>query len=293
MSNDININDFVKNLPIKSIRGLLLPFFVAFLLIGSIYTVDANENGVVLRLGKYSHTTMPGLHPKFPFIDRVYRVKVDYQYKQEFGFRTLRPGVKTQYSTRGYEGESWMLTGDLKIAEVKWVVQYKIKDAKNYLFNVKNVENTIFDVSEAAVRLMIGDRSFIEVLQSERESVALESRKYMQELLDSYNSGVSIQLVQLQGVVPPEPVADSFNEVNRAKQRLLDSAVFARDSIEGPARIFGVALTTGQSVVDVENWANRISNITPEQVQLAAQAVLKINTSTTGILLPADKEKAE
>ena len=85
----------------------------------------------------------------------------------------------------------------------------------------------------------------------------------------------------------------TIEEVNRAKQRLLDSAVFARDSIEGPARIFGVALTTGQSVVDVENWANRISNITPEQVQLAAQAVLKINTSTTGILLPADKEKAE
>ena len=146
------------------------------------------------------------------------KVKVDYQYKQEFGFRTLRPGVKTQYSNRGYEQESWMLTGDLKIAEVKWVVQYKIKDAKDYLFNVKNVENTIFDVSEAAVRLMIGDRSFIEVLQAERESVAIEARKYMQELLDSYKCGVSIQLVQLQGVVPPEPVADSFNEVNRAKQ---------------------------------------------------------------------------
>ena len=111
-----------------------------------------------------------------------------------------------------------MLTGDLKIAEVKWVVQYKIKDAKNYLFNVKNVENTIFDVSEAAVRLMIGDRSFMEVLQAEREAVAIESRRYMQELLDKYNCGVSIQLVQLQGVVPPEPVADSFNEVNRAKQ---------------------------------------------------------------------------
>ena len=121
-------------------------------------------------------------------------------------------------SNRGYEQESWMLTGDLKIAEVKWVVQYKIKDAKDYLFNVKNVENTIFDVSEAAVRLMIGDRSFIEVLQAERESVAIEARKYMQELLDSYKCGVSIQLVQLQGVVPPEPVADSFNEVNRAKQ---------------------------------------------------------------------------
>ena len=157
-------------------KSFLLPFFIVFLLLGSIYTVDANENAVVLRLGKYNSTTGPGLHLKLPFLDTVEKVKVDYQYKQEFGFRTLRPGVKTQYSNRGYEQESWMLTGDLKIAEVKWVVQYKIKDAKDYLFNVKNVENTIFDVSEAAVRLMIGDRSFIEVLQAERESVAIEAR---------------------------------------------------------------------------------------------------------------------
>jgi membrane protease subunit HflK len=203
---------------IKNMRMIIAAFILGFLLISSVYTVDANENAVVLRFGAYSNTTGPGLQFKFPFIETVEKVKVDYQYKQEFGFRTIRPGVKTQYSTRGFEKESWMLTGDLKIAEVKWVVQYKIKDAKDYLFNVKNVENTIFDVSEAAVRLMIGDRSFMEVLQSERESVALEARKYMQDLLDSYQSGVSIQLVQLQGVVPPEPVSDSFNEVNRAKQ---------------------------------------------------------------------------
>tara|TARA_B110000116_G_scaffold57097_1_gene48549 strand:+ start:782 stop:1741 length:960 start_codon:yes stop_codon:yes gene_type:complete len=214
--NDLNIN--MKAPQIKNMRMIITAFILGFLLISSIYTVDANENAVILRFGAYSDTTGPGLQFKLPFIETVEKVKVDYQYKQEFGFRTIRPGVKTQYSTRGFEKESWMLTGDLKIAEVKWVVQYKIKDAKDYLFNVKNVENTIFDVSEAAVRLMIGDRSFMEVLQSERVSVALESRIYMQELLDSYQAGISIQLVQLQGVVPPEPVADSFNEVNRAKQ---------------------------------------------------------------------------
>ena len=221
MANDFNIGDFkinMKNSPLKNLKGYAGFFILAVLVISSIYTVDANENAVVSRFGKYAATKGPGLQFKLPFIDTVEKVKVDYQYKQEFGFRTLRPGIKTQYATRGYENESWMLTGDLKIAEVKWVVQYKIKDAKDYLFNVKNVENTIFDVSEAAVRLMIGDRSFTEVLQAERESVALEARKYMQQLLDEYQSGVSIQLVQLQGVVPPEPVADSFNEVNRAKQ---------------------------------------------------------------------------
>ena len=197
----------------------LIPFVLAFVfLFLSIYTVEANENAVILRLGKYHSTNTSGLHFKIPVIDNVYKVKVDYQYKKEFGFRTLQPNVRSQYRTRGYEDESWILTGDLKIAEVKWVVQYKINDAKKYLFNLKNVENTIADVSEAAMQLMIGDRSFIEVLQQERIVIGDEARKYMQQLLDEYQSGISIQLVQLQGVVPPQPVADSFNEVNRAKQ---------------------------------------------------------------------------
>ena len=275
MSNDININDFLKNSPLKSVKSFLLPFFIVFLLLGSIYTVDANENAVVLRLGKYNSTTGPGLHLKLPFLDTVDKVKVDYQYKQEFGFRTLRPGVKTQYSNRGYEQESWMLTGDLKIAEVKWVVQYKIKDAKDYLFNVKNVENTIFDVSEAAVRLMIGDRSFIEVLQAERESVAIEARKYMQELLDSYKCGVSIQLVQLQGVVPPEPVADSFNEVNRAKQEqetLINEAKQAYNQ-----KIFLVEGQAEKIITEANGYAIERTNQAEGDVALFESILLEYN----------------
>ena len=275
MSNDININDLLKNSPLKSVKSFLLPFFIVFLLLGSIYTVDANENAVVLRLGKYNSTTGPGLHLKLPFLDTVEKVKVDYQYKQEFGFRTLRPGVKTQYSNRGYEQESWMLTGDLKIAEVKWVVQYKIKDAKDYLFNVKNVENTIFDVSEAAVRLMIGDRSFIEVLQAERESVAIEARKYMQELLDSYKCGVSIQLVQLQGVVPPEPVADSFNEVNRAKQEqetLINEAKQAYNQ-----KIFLVEGQAEKIITEANGYAIERTNQAEGDVALFESILLEYN----------------
>jgi len=274
-NNDININDFIKNSPIKNIRGFLVPFIIAFLLLGSIYTVDANENAVILRLGKYNSTKGPGLHLKIPFLDVVEKVKVDYQYKQEFGFRTLRPGVKTQYSTRGYEGESWMLTGDLKIAEVKWVVQYKIKDAKDYLFNVKNVENTIFDASEAAVRLMIGDRSFIEVLQAEREAVAIEARKYMQDLLDSYKCGVSIQLVQLQGVVPPEPVADSFNEVNRAKQEqetLINEAKQAYNQ-----KIFLVEGQAEKIITEANGYAIERTNEAEGDVALFESILLEYN----------------
>ena len=202
----------------KKIRLFAIGVFSMFLLFSSFYTVDANENAVILRLGKYLSTTGPGLHFKLPLIDEVYKVKVDYQYKKEFGFRTTKSNTKSQFRTRGYEKESWMLTGDLKIAEVKWVVQYKVSNARDFLFNVKNIENTIVDVSEASMQLMIGDRSFIEVLQEQRVAIADEAKIYMQKLLDEYSSGVSIQLVQLQGVVPPEPVADSFNEVNRAKQ---------------------------------------------------------------------------
>ena len=221
MANKVKFGDFeinLENSPLKNLKKYAGFFIAGLLLVSSIYTVDANENAVILRLGQYHTTTGPGLQFKVPFIDSIYKVKVDYQYKDEFGFRTLRPGVKSAFSTRGYEEEAWMLTGDLKIADVRWVVQYKIKDARDYLFNVKNIDETIKDVSEAAMRLMIGDRSFIEVIQTERVAIADNAKLYMQILLDKYKSGVSIQLVQLQGVVPPEPVADSFNEVNRAKQ---------------------------------------------------------------------------
>jgi membrane protease subunit HflK len=185
----------------------------------SFYTVDANENGIILRFGKYSKTTYPGLHLKLPWgIDKLYKVKVDYNYKEEFGFRTLRPGVKSQYAKGEFADESWMLTGDLNIADVKWIVQYRIQNPVAYLFNVRDVGGTLRDVSEASMRLIVGDRSFHEVLQSDRRIIADLSKEYMQDLLDLYNSGLKIQLIQLKDVHPPEPVRDSFNEVNRAKQ---------------------------------------------------------------------------
>ena len=199
--------------------GKFLPFVIIVLLLASsFYTVDAYENGVILRLGKYSHTTSPGLHFKIPLIDQVELVKVDKQFKREFGFRTLKAGVQTQYSKRNYYHESWMLTGDLNIADVRWIIQYKIKNAADYLFNVRDVENTIRDVSEAALRLMIGDRSFTEVIQSDRVVIADQAREYMQMILDDYKSGISVKMVQLQSVLPPQPVADSYNEVVRAEQ---------------------------------------------------------------------------
>ena len=249
----------INNSPFKNLTRYVGFFVLGLFALTSVYTVDANENAVVLRLGKYHTTTGPGLQFKLPFIDSIYKVKVDYQYKDEFGFRTLRPGVKSAFSTRGYEEEAWMLTGDLKIADVRWVVQYKIKNARDYLFNVKNIDETIKDVSEAAMRLMIGDRSFIEVIQTERVSIANQAKDYMQVLLDKYNTGVSIQLVQLQGVVPPEPVADSFNEVNRAKQ---DQETLINEAKQGyNKQIYRIEGEAQKIITEAEGYAiERVNN---------------------------------
>ena len=221
MSQNIKFGDVDVEIPSFDFNkfGKILPI-ILIVILGSLsfYTVDAYENGVILRLGKYSHTTTPGLHFKIPFIDHVEKVKVDKQFKREFGFRTLKAGVQTQYSKRNYYKVSWMLTGYLNIADVRWIIQYKIEQPANYLFSVRDVENTIRDVSEAALRLMIGDRSFTEVIQTDRVIIADKTKEYMQEILDNYNSGISIKMVQLQSVLPPEPVADSYNEVVRAEQ---------------------------------------------------------------------------
>ena len=262
MANNIKFGDVDLQIPsfdFKKVSGLISVIIVVITLFFSIYTIQANENGVVLRLGKYYQTTMPGLHIKIPFIDVVYPVKVDYQYKMEYGFQTLQAGVRTQYSKRNYTGESWMLTGDLNIAEVHWIVQYKIKNAANYLFNVRDVQNTIRDVSEATLRLMIGDRSFTEVIQRDRVLIANNSRDYMQLILDKYESGIAIKMVQLQSVLPPAPVADSFNEVVRAEQEqetLINEAnqAFNKDiyKAEGEAKQF-VNEANGYAIERVNN----------------------------------------
>ena len=221
MAQNIKFGDVDVQIPSFDFKkiGRFIPIIIILILGAfSFYTVDANENGVILRLGKYSHTTQPGLQFKIPLIDQVYRVKVDKQFKREFGFRTLKAGVQTQYSKHNFYKESWMLTGDLNIADVRWIIQFKIKHASDYLFNVRDVENTIRDVSEATLRLMIGDRSFTEVVQTDRVAIADQSKLYMQKILDDYKSGISIKMVQLQSVLPPQPVADSYNEVVRAEQ---------------------------------------------------------------------------
>lgn len=192
------------------------------LLIGvltSFYTIDPEEEGVVLRFGKFSRTTEPGLHTKIPFgIEKVYKVPVERQEKHEYGFRTVRSATRTQYSDRDYSHESLMFTGDLNLAEVEWAVQYRIVEPKKYLFRVRNVEATFRAMTESLMREVVGDRTINEVITFGRQELASEVERDLQALCDQYQTGIKVEQVVLQNVNPPDPVRPSFNDVNQAEQ---------------------------------------------------------------------------
>jgi len=184
-----------------------------------LYTVNPEEVGVIQRFGKYINTTEPGLHFKIPFgVDKLTKVKVKHVYKEEFGFRTLRAGVQSKYSSRSYDHESIMLTGDLNIGDVEWIVQYRIKDPVKFLFRIRNIVETIRDLSESITRQVVGDRSGDEVIVLSRKEIADEIQVALQKKLDNYGAGIEIYTINLQNVNPPERVKPAFNDVNSAKQ---------------------------------------------------------------------------
>jgi modulator of FtsH protease HflK len=182
----------------------------------SYYQVEPAEVGLVTRFGAYAYTTQPGPHFKWPFgMESVIKVPVKRQLKEEFGFRTVKADVKSEYEqTDETKRESRMLTGDLNVGDVEWIVQYKIKSPYNYVFRVRDVGGTLRDVSEAVMRKVVGDHSVTEVLTVGREKIQLQAKEEMQKLCNHYEMGIEV----LQDVNPPEPVRDSFNEVNQAIQ---------------------------------------------------------------------------
>jgi len=194
-------------------------FIILFVLVTSFYTVEQDEVGVIRRFGKYSRTTAPGLHWKLPFnIEKLDKVKVTRVFKEEFGFRTLQAGITTKYSTKSFEDEAIMLTGDLNVLDVSWIVQFTIRDPLHLLFNVRNPRQTVRDLSESAMRQIIGDHSVTEALTTRKNEINQAVKENLQAALDSYNSGIYIVKLELQEVLPPGPVTASFNEVNEAEQ---------------------------------------------------------------------------
>jgi membrane protease subunit HflK len=188
-------------------------------IVSSVYTVAVDEVGVVQRFGKYIRTTQPGLHIKLPKgIEKITKVRVRRVYKEEFGLRTIRAGVETKYApSKAYMGESLMLTGDLNVGVVPWIVQYRINDPYKYLFKVRDVRSTLRDLSEAIMRQVVGDRSINEVI-SKRQEIADEAKVMLQEALNEAETGLRLVTVEMKTTTVPEPVQPSFNEVNQAIQ---------------------------------------------------------------------------
>lgn len=222
----------------------MVPFIVlilAFSAVGSLfYQVGPDEVGIVQQFGKYVRTTQPGLRMKLPFgIETVRKVKITHVFKEEFGFRTISAGVRSIFEGRSSDeevttrlsrssrhaaandpflAESLMLTGDLNMAVVEWIVQYRVKDPVAYAFRIREPQETLRNMSEAVMRLVVGDHNINQILTAGREQIQKETEEMLQEVLNSYGAGIEIRNVILQDVNPPDEVKASFNEVNEARQ---------------------------------------------------------------------------
>lgn len=221
MSNDFPTMEFkLPKIKLGVIKIVIVLVVVAVILFGSVYQIRPEEMGVILRFGKFVRTTDPGLHLKLPFgIETLTKVPVQRQLKLEFGFRTEKPGIRTEYrSTAETIKEAIMLTGDLNVAVVEWIVQYKIRDPYNYLFKIRDATATFRYMNEAIVRKIIGDNSVDEVITIGRARIAMEAKEDLQKLCDLYEIGIEVNQLILQDVNPPDQVKPSFNEVNEALQ---------------------------------------------------------------------------
>src|SRR5437660_6094276 len=208
----------IPHIPLRLIASIAAVLLLLALAWTSCYTVQAESEGVVLRFGKLLKTVEHGLHFKLPFsIDHVTVLPTRRQLKLEFGFVT--PGYTNPYQPgKDAREERSMVTGDLNAALVEWVVQYRISDPKEYLFDVRNPNQTLRDLSEAAMREVIGDRTVDEVITIGRQDIEIAALARMQELATRYKLGVRVDQVQLKNVNPPREVQASFNEVNKAPQ---------------------------------------------------------------------------
>lgn len=215
--NQFDLPPFLKQV-FKNIKTILIVVFLFIVLWSAFFQVEPEEVGVITRFGKYTTSVQPGLNFKIPLIDRVTKVPVERQQKLEFGFRTVSERTPSSYTKGGTTDESLMLTGDLNLADVEWVVQYRIEDPYMYLFMVRSPESTLRDISESTMRQVVGDRTVNEVLTVGRTDISQTVKDLMQEICREYSLGVKIEQVVLQDVNPPDPVKAAFNAVNQAQQ---------------------------------------------------------------------------
>ena len=246
--------------------GVIVAIVVAF---NTLYQIQPEEVGVVLRFGEFVRTTDPGLRAKIPLVEDVLKVPVQRQLKQEFGFRTIEANVRSQFDSRDFAGEAVMLTGDLNVAVVEWIVQYRVADPYLYLFKVRNLEDTFRAMNEAVMREVVGDRTVTEVVTIGRQEIEATVGVRLQELANQYQMGITIDQVVLQDVNPPDPVKPSWDEVSQAQQqrdRMINEALSEYNRVIPRAR--GEAL---QAVLQAEGYSlDRVNRAQGDAVRFSA-----------------------
>jgi membrane protease subunit HflK len=213
--NPANMGKFSPKILVFIIVGILALIFLGT----SVYIVDQTEQAVITRFGRFIGIREPGLHAKLPFgVDRNYTVNVRTVQTEEFGFRTMRSGSYPAYSSQA--SESVMLTGDLNIVDVEWIIQYRVTDAKAWTFNVNEKRPTIRDVSRSAINMLVGDRAIMDIMGIERSAIENEALAIMNNRFNEYGLGIDVIAVKLQNVTPPSGVQEAFEDVNKAMQDL-------------------------------------------------------------------------
>ena len=200
----------------KVIITFIVVLLIGFIGISTFYMVDQTERAVLLTFGKFNRISEPGLHIKIPFgIEKNYNVPTEVVQTMSFDFKS----ENLQRSRSSNARESIMLTGDLNIMNVEWIIQYRISDPKAWLFNVESKENTIWDISQSIINMLVGDRGIFDVMGKERDAIEINARELLNAKFNDYSFGINVLTVKLQSIVPPVgAVWDSFEDVNKAQQ---------------------------------------------------------------------------
>lgn len=257
---DVTPGNFARKVTPKAVLVVVAVVVVLVFGFSSFFVVDQKDEAVILRFGKFLRVSPPGLHFKMPFgIDQNLNVPTQRSLKAEFGFRTERAGVNTVYSGQDFSYESIMLTGDLLIVDVEWIIQYQIIDPRAFLFNVEDQDKTIRDISQSVISQLVGDRQIDAVLTQDRATIEDQGRGLMNEFFDKYKLGIRVTTVKLQDVVPPAgPVQAAYEDVNKAIQ---DRDRSINEGIESYNQAIPKAVGTARKLVqEAEGYAQRRVN---------------------------------
>ncbi len=235
------------------IAAILIVIVIAWALAG-IYIVEPAEEGVVLRFGKYHQTTEPGPHWAPYLIDRVENVNVEQIRRAEIGFRS-------DAGNQTVKNESLMLTRDENIIDIQFAVQYRIKDARNYLFEIRDADTTLRDATESAVREVVGKSGMDFVLTGGRSDVASKVKELTQAILDRYKAGLLVTTVNMQSAQPPQEVQEAFADAVRARED--------EERVKNEARAFAA---------DILPKARGEANAVVERAEAYRQRVVSIAT---------------